>query len=108
MSESTSGLVERIASKLTPAAKLNLSGLPRHRHWAMVCEMQPNATGMGMTLLCTRTPPLAERRWTSWGTDRGQGLTRGEGYEYRLTELGLAVRTAALAPLPSPTEETGS
>ena len=91
-------LAEGIAKKLTPAAKLNLSGLSRHNAWLMVCEMQPAATGMGMTLLCTRTPPLAERRWTSWGTDRGQGLSRGEGYEYRATGLGLLVRSLALQP----------
>jgi hypothetical protein len=57
--------------------------------WQTAHEM--GASGMALTLLCTRSPPLVDRKWNS-NFDR---------YEYRLTPLGLAVR-AILSPATPP------
>ena len=61
--------------------------------WQTVSEMRhAGATGSGADILYTMyyRQPICERRWTRWGSEPGQ--KRGEGYEYRLTPLGEAVR----------------
>lgn len=65
--------------------------------WATVSEMKPLATGSGCDVLyCMHLrQPLCERNWATWGGELGQ--RRSEGYEYRLTPLGLAVRAALTA-----------
>lgn len=86
--------VQRLSGWLTASGKRNLMALPRDG-WATVSEMKPAATGSGMDLLFVRThrgDELCERRWTRWGSEGGQ--KRGEGYEYRITPLGSAVRAA--------------
>jgi len=60
--------------------------------WMTTAEMRPAATQASGDVLYQmhRRNPLCERQWATWGSERGQ--KRGEGYEYRLTPLGLAVR----------------
>jgi len=84
--------IDRIIAGLSEAERRNLCALPSTT-WATVAEMRPKgATGYGMTILFVSHigAKLCERRWTKWGGEIGQ--KRGEGYEYRLTENGIAVR----------------
>lgn len=71
---------EQIAASLTKAQREALFCFSGN---ARMTSGEAGATGMAATLLCTRTPPLAQRQWAA-GLDQ---------YEYRLTPLGLAVRT---------------
>lgn len=85
--------VAEIAEKLTKAQRANLAALPDSPEvWATVAEMRPRgATGSGMDVLHVfYAPRLCDRVWTRWGNEPGQKA--GEGYEYRITPLGLAVR----------------
>lgn len=80
-----------IARSLSEARKRNLLGMTEQ--WQTVSEMAwKGATGSGADTLYVmhHRLPLCERRWTRWGSEPGQ--KRGEGYEYRLTPLGEAVR----------------
>ena len=86
--------VEAIAGTLSKAQHRNLFALPDDvAIWATVSEMRSRgATGAGMDVLHVfHRPLLSERRWVTWGGERGQ--LRGEGYEYRITPHGLAVRS---------------
>lgn len=87
-----------IARSLTKAQARNLLALPRQPGiWLTVAEMKgAGATGFGLTVLWTmhRGASLLDRSWTKWGGESGQ--TRGEGYEYSITPLGLAVRAALI------------
>jgi hypothetical protein len=69
---------EQIAKGLTKAQRCGLEELCIV-HWATAGDL--GFSGSALSLLCVRSPPLAERRRRR----RGQ-------YEYRLTDLGLAVR----------------
>ncbi len=86
----TEPTVAEIARKLTKARKNALVAMGQV--WLTVSEMKPLATGSGCDVLYTMhlINPLCERRWAKWGGEPKQ--KRGEGYEYRLTSLGLAVR----------------
>lgn len=80
-----------IARGLTKAQRRTFDAVP-DGHWATISEMAPHATGAAATLLCFRSKPLVERRWATWGSDRVNKQTRGEGYEYRLTDAGRELR----------------
>lgn len=85
--------ISRAASRLTVSGRRNLDALPVSGGWATVSEMKPAATGSGMDLLNVRyrgDDRLCEREWVRWGGEFGQ--KRGEGYQYRITPLGRAVR----------------
>jgi hypothetical protein len=86
--------IERAAAQLSEAMKRNLRALPSQSGvWMTVAEMRGNgATGAGMDILYVyhHRDKLCERRWTRWGSEQGQ--KRGEGYEYSILPLGLAVR----------------
>lgn len=58
-------------------------------HWHTASELKPDASGMGLTLLCTKHG-FADRRWARWGGEPGQSY--GEGYEYILTPAGMRYR----------------
>ena len=83
--------VGEIARGLTEAQRRNLLALSEQ--WQTVSEMRPyGATGSGMDILYVmhHRHRICDRRWTTWGDEPGQ--RRGEGYEYRIEPLGLAVR----------------
>ena len=84
--------IDGIIAGMSEAQKRNLLALPSTT-WATVAEMRPKgATGSGMDILFISYlgSKLCERRWAKWGGEIGQ--KKGEGYEYRLTEKGQAVR----------------
>jgi len=64
-------------------------------HWLTASELKPEASGMGLTLLCTKHL-MVDRRWTIWGGEPGQKY--GEGYEYSLTPWGISVVGYATTP----------
>jgi hypothetical protein len=72
----------------------NLLALPsKPGVWMTVSEMRSSGgTGAGLDILHVMNfrNPLCDRRWTRWGGEPEQ--KRGEGYEYSITPLGLAVR----------------
>ncbi len=89
--------VAKTAKKLTPAKIRNLMALPSRPGNAMtISEMDDTASGSGMTLLYTMgfrsVTQMVTREWTKWHTSKAEGITGGEGYEYGITEFGVAVR----------------
>lgn len=78
-----------IAAKLTKAQARCLCAMSTE--WKTVSQMKPLATGSGCDVLYAShlNRPLCERRWACWGNEPKR--KRGEGFEYRLTLLGLAV-----------------
>lgn len=83
--------VAAIWGGLSPALKRSFLQVPGP-NWLTAAELKP-ATGMALTLLVTKHD-LLERRWTKWGGEFGQKT--GEGYEYAMTDKGLAVLGYAL------------
>ena len=89
------GAVADVAAKLTEAQRAALYALPRRNEtWLTVSEMRPGSTGANTDVLYVTyfDTPLCFRRWAKWGSDRVHNQKRGEGYEYTITPLGLAVR----------------
>jgi hypothetical protein len=83
--------IPAIAAKLSGPRKRALLALSAEV-WKTASEVKHDATPASLDALYVThfQRPLCERRWCKWGGERGQ--KRGEGYEYRLTLLGHAVR----------------
>lgn len=59
--------------------------------WQTASEVRSKTSPASLDILYIMNHDrLCDRRWTRWGGEQGQ--KRGEGYEYKLTELGAAVR----------------
>lgn len=72
--------------KLSTAKRRTIAAMPSSREWKPKAQM-PGTTGSALSLLAASRDGLVERRWPP----RVNGK-RTEVSEYRLTELGVAVK----------------
>jgi hypothetical protein len=93
MTDATPEEIAAIVRGLTASMPKALSALSAD-FWQTAAEAKSKTSSASLDILYIMNgrAPLCERRWTKWGSEQGQ--KRGEGYEYRLTPLGLAVRKA--------------
>lgn len=85
-----------IYTKLSKAKRRCIIDMHTGSEPLMRYEMpDPKPSGMSLTLLSIEAPPLLERIWIS-GKSHGSHPV-GDGYAYRLTAIGRAVKDAATA-----------